>query len=324
MPDGRLHRRAVLLLLLTTVLWSVSFVLMRSLNLVQAAAVPSADSMPLSILAVLARYGLSALVMFAVWPRLRDIQAGEYAQGVGLGFFHGAGLLLQNDGLAHTDASISAFLTQCYCVLLPLYAAFARRVWPDLRTWTCVVLVMVGVGLLSGFDPRTFRLGRGEAETLLCSLFFTAQILWLERPRYAGNRYQPVTLIMFATVAAMLVPLLLWQAPSAAWVRAALAPAPVFPLLAALVLICTVSATLLMNRWQRHVTSTEAGLLYSTEPVYACVFALFLPALVAPRCGIDYTNEQLTVNLLAGGTLILVANAWMQMPTSRRAADAAR
>jgi drug/metabolite transporter (DMT)-like permease len=268
--------------------------------------------MPLSILAVLARYALSALVMLAVWPRLRDIRGLELAQGFGLGIFHGAGLLLQNDGLAHTDASISAFLTQCYCVLLPLYAAFARRLWPDLRTWTCVVLVMVGVGLLSGFDPRTFRLGRGEAETLLCSIFFTAQILWLERPRYAGNRYQPVTLIMFATVAAMLVPLLLWQAPSVSWVRAALAPAPVFPLLAALVLICTVAATLLMNRWQRHVTSTEAGLLYSTEPVYACIIALFLPAVLAPLCAIDYPNELLTWRLVIGGALILAANAWMQ------------
>lgn len=307
-----MHRRAVLLLLLTTVLWSVSFVLMRALNFVQAAAVPAADSMPLSILAVFARYGLSALVMLAVWLRLHDFRAGELAQGFGLGVFHGAGLLLQYDGLAHTDASISAFLTQCYCILLPLYAAFVRRVWPDLRTWTCVVLVMVGVGLLSGFDPRTFRLGRGEAETLLCSLFFTAQILWLERPRYAGNRYQPVTLIMFATVALMLVPLLLWQAPSVAWVRSALAPAPVFPLLGALVLICTVSANLLMNRWQRHVTSTEAGLLYSTEPVYACISALFLPALLAPLCGIAYPNESLTWRLLAGGTLILAANVWMQ------------
>ena len=49
---------------------------------------------------------------------------------------------------------------------------------------------------------KTDRLGRGELETLVASVFFMGQILWLERPEFTGNRMLPVTAVMFAIEAA--------------------------------------------------------------------------------------------------------------------------
>ena len=63
-----------------------------------------------------------------------------------------------------------------------------------------------------------------------------------------------------------------------------------------------------MNHWQPRVTSTQAGLIYATEPVFASAWALFLPGWYSGFAGIAYANERLTWQLFAGGGLILIAN----------------
>jgi drug/metabolite transporter (DMT)-like permease len=73
-------------------------------------------------------------------------------------------------------------------------------------------------------------------------------------------------------------------------------------------LICSLLAFLLMNRWQRHVDATTAGIIYCAEPIFTTLFALFLPALLAPLLGITYANETATRHLLIGGSLITIAN----------------
>ena len=55
------------------------------------------------------------------------------------------------------------------------------------------------------------------------------------------------------------------------------------------------------------------GLLYCTEPVFTSVVTLFVPGIISRFAGIHYPDESLTWNLLAGGGLILVANAWLQL-----------
>jgi drug/metabolite transporter (DMT)-like permease len=84
-------------------------------------------------------------------------------------------------------------------------------------------------------------------------------------------------------------------------------------LLAALVLLCTLGAFNLSNHWQKAVTSTEAGLIYTAEPVFASVFALFLPSLIAQWARLDYKNERLSTSLIIGGGLIVAANLVMQL-----------
>ena len=79
-------------------------------------------------------------------------------------------------------------------------------------------------------------------------------------------------------------------------------------LYAILALFCTLAAYMLMNHWQPHVEATRAGLIYCAEPVFASLFALFIPAIFSQWAGIDYPNETLTTNLLIGGGLITGAN----------------
>jgi len=68
-----------------------------------------------------------------------------------------------------------------------------------------------------------------------------------------------------------------------------------------------------MNRWQRFIPATEAGLLYSFGPVIAALTEVALPATLSRWVGIDYPNQPLTLALVTGGALILGANVLIQL-----------
>jgi len=311
--EQKRHFRAVRLLTAATVLWSLSFPLIKSLEQVQRQIAPGNGSWFHASLTGFARFTAAALVMLVIcWPTLRKFTRLEIWEGIGLAFFGGVGILLQMDGLAHTPASTSAFLTQAYCAMVPLIVAARDRARPAGRVLAAVAVMLAGVAILANFNWRTFHLGRGEAETLLSAVFFAGQIIWLERPVFARNDANHFSLVMFVLIGLMSLPIVLATAQTPGDALACYRDGRVLALAGAITLLCTVGAYVMMNQWQRFVPSTEAAVIYGLEPVGASVLALFLPALISRWTGIDYANEQVTWQLAAGGLLILGANLMLQ------------
>jgi drug/metabolite transporter (DMT)-like permease len=312
--------RAIRMLILSTAFWGISFPTMKALVLAHEQLLPGAGSLFTAGTCLVYRFGFATFIMLLVSARtVRTLDRDERLHGLGIGIFGGVGILLQMDALAHTAASTSAFLTQIYVLILPLWFAVKLRRRPAPRLLIACAFVIVGVAILAGVRWGDFRLGRGELETLLASVIFTGQILWLERPRFAKCRVNHSTLVMFATMALASLPAALatTQRASDWWTGYATLPTAGFVLI--LTTLCTLGAYVLMNRWQRHVGATAAGLIYCGEPIFASVFALFLPAWFSAWAGVDYANEQLTVRLVVGGALILGANVlaqWPQRPVS--------
>ncbi|HEY2951172.1 MAG TPA: DMT family transporter [Verrucomicrobiae bacterium] len=301
------------MLLFATIFWGVSFPVMRSIAIVQKQMLPDPSSWFMTSATVFVRFGVSALLLALwSWRTLRQMNRLEIWQGAGLAFFGGPGILIQMDGLAHTDASTSAFLTQCYCVLIPIIVAVRERRWPSRLVVICTILVMAGVTVLSRFDWRMFSMGRGELETLIGSLLFTGQILWLERPIFAPNRVNHFSLVMFAGIALLALPVLAFSTNRPGDLLLACRSPVLLGLTAILVLACTMVSYMIMNHWQPRLPATDAGLIYAVEPVFASFFALFLPEWFGRLGGFHYINESLTRNLLIGGGLITVANVLIQ------------
>jgi drug/metabolite transporter (DMT)-like permease len=69
-----------------------------------------------------------------------------------------------------------------------------------------------------------------------------------------------------------------------------------------------------MNRYQPDVSASEAGIIYGAEPLFASLFALFLPSFFAGLAAVAYANERLTDRLLIGGGLVITANVLLQLP----------
>ncbi len=310
-------RRARGLLVAATVLWGLSFPLMRGLELAQHLAAPGVSTPTLACADMAARFLMATLFLLPFYGRDFFTATGrEWSQAGGLAFFAGAGLYLQMIGLAWTDASVSAFLTQLYTLLVPLLVACRDRRWPTLRTVAACLLVLLGAALLSPGLMAHFVLAAGELIILASTIFIAFQIVWVERPRYAANRAGLVTLLMFTLMGvffALLFPFLggtardserLFGAPSLAM------------LMLATVFFCTVINFYIMNKWQRWISATEAGLIYCLEPVIATILASFLPGWISLIANVSYVNETLSWTLLAGGALIVAAT--VLVATERR------
>ncbi|HSY53992.1 MAG TPA: hypothetical protein VK785_06065 [Opitutaceae bacterium] len=313
------HRsKALVLLIGSTVFWGLSFPLLKAIVFMHARLLPASGHWFITAETLWPRFALALLVIAVLNFRpLRTLTRGEWRQGLGLGLFSAAGLLFQIDGLQFTLASTSAFLTQFYALMIPAWLAFRQRRNPGSSVWLSAALVLAGVAVLARLDWRDLRLGRGEAETLLSSVFFMAQILWVGRKEFAPNRVLPVTAAMFAVEAGLFLVLALATAGrpgellvpwgSGAWVGFTLV----------LTLFSTLGAFLIMNACQPKITATEAGLIYCGEPVFASLMALFLPAWFSAWGGFSYPNETAGVNLMLGGGLITAANILIQLKPPR-------
>jgi drug/metabolite transporter (DMT)-like permease len=316
-----LRRRAVAMLILANLYWGLSFPIIKTVASLNRLMLPEAGTWYVSAATLAPRFLVAVLLMLLFRRGWGGVPTGsEIRQGVGVGAFAAAGTFLQTDGLQFTEASTSSFLTQFSAMLIPIWFALRNRRNPGAIVWIGCILVLLGVGILGNFDWRTLRLGRGEWETLLCSVFFMGQILWIEMPEFAGNRPGAVTTIMFAlqalaftafaaatapSVGALIVP---WESPE--WLGLTLT----------LAVVCTIGAFSIMNRWQPKITSTEAGLIYCVEPLFASIFALFLPGLFSVWAAVDYPNERATWALVIGGGMITVANILVQTRSERRKA----
>ncbi|MDP3070666.1 MAG: DMT family transporter [Opitutaceae bacterium] len=310
--------RALLMLLVANFFWGLSFPLIKAITLLHAQLLPQAGTWFSAVYTVAPRFLLAVLLMFALRPRdIWRATPGEWKQGVILGLFAAAGMLFQNDALQFIEASTSAFLTQFYAILIPVWLAVRTRRSPRALIWVCCALVLAGVAILGRFDFRTLHLGRGEWETLLASLFFMGQILTLDRPEFAGNRPERITFVMFATEAAIFWVLAGVTAPDMAALITPWTSAPWLVFTGILTVLCTYGSFSLMNAWQPKITATEAGLIYCIEPIFGSVMALFLPAIFSVWAGIAYGNEAATWTLLAGGGLITLANVLLQLKPPR-------
>ena len=275
------------MLLLANVFWGLSFPVVKAIALLHGVLVPQAGSWFSAIYTVAPRFLIASAVLVALRPRnVWKVSRGELKQGLIIGLFSSAGMLLQNDALQFTAASTSAFLTQFYAIIIPVYVAVRRRRNPGWMVWTCCALVLAGVGVLGHFDWSAMRFGRGEWETLLASCFFMGQILWLGNKQFSANRPERLTLVMFVTQAAIFAALAMATTPDAATLVTPWTSPTWLGLTLALTVFCTLGSFSIMNAWQPKITATEAGLVYCIEPIFGSLMALFLPAMFSAWGGI--------------------------------------
>jgi drug/metabolite transporter (DMT)-like permease len=312
-PPAR-HWTALGLLAGITVTTGVSFVLFKASVLAQVPFAAGESTWFISAHNLVPRFFLGALLLFAIYRgRVLHLTRPEWTQAVFLAVTSFAGCLLQNDGLQRTSAATTAFLTQFYVILIPLWWALYHRKRPSWSAGVASLLVLLGVALLARMDWHTFRIGRGEAEVLGATVFFSFMLTSLNWPAFAGNRAQCTSTMMFLIEGGLFAIVAVatcretshlftpYTSPSWVW----------------LVIVTTITGTagpfVVMNHWQRFITPTEAGLRYSFGPVVSALTEVGLPAVLSAWIGINYPNQPLTFALVFGGALILAANALIQL-----------
>jgi drug/metabolite transporter (DMT)-like permease len=201
------------MLVLTTLLWGLSFPLMKNW---QNAAQDCPGGVVIASLTIIAlRAGLALLLLAVVQPSLVWTPSRrEHATGMLVGFTNTIGFTLQVWGLSETTPALSAFLTSLASAWVPLLAWLWWR-------WTVTGLTLLGLSVgisgaavLAGIDAETgWALGRGETLTLLSSGIFAVAILLLDR---LGRSARPGHLtIGFLTATGL--PALILSSVATAW-----------------------------------------------------------------------------------------------------------
>lgn len=255
------------------------------------------------------RFGVAGLVyLLLTLPHQRQFSRADLLGGASVGVFFTLGLFLQLVGLRYTTPSVSAFLTALAVVFAPLAQACILKRKVSGTMWLSVILATGGTALLSW--PGADSLGAnsfvekppipllGEILTVLASGMFTLQILALDRYGQSANPVR-LTLIMFGVCG------LLSALMACVWGGASLfSPAVLCALggnvsfawmFISLVLLCSLAAMHLMNKYQPLIAPAAATVIYCLEPVFATAYSGLLGA------------ESITLLTLAGGGIILLA-----------------
>ncbi|HXE91030.1 MAG TPA: DMT family transporter [Terriglobales bacterium] len=256
---SRLHKAHVLLVLVTVV-WGASFVLVKA---------ALSDSTPLLLNAL--RMGLAAVVLAIYYRReWARLTVPVVRAGIPVGVFLFLGYALQTWGLTDTTPAKSAFLTGVSVVLVPVFMAlFWRRL---VKRWTAVGVALAFVGLYLLTVPLgALRDGIrfGDLLTLGCAVAFAFQIIYLGRATHR-HRFEPIALLQLAVASvlmALAVPLL--ETPSVTWSSRVLWAIVVTGL-------ASTAAAFSIQAWAQQFTPpTHTALIFSLEPVFAGLISFF-------------------------------------------------
>lgn len=258
-----LSRLSAPLLVLTTVIWGSSFIIMKDSVVALS---------PLWLLAI--RFTASGLLLALIMlPRWRLLNRSYLLGGAVMGVFLWAGYTLQTFGLFYTTPGKNAFLTTVYCIIVPfLYWAVAKR-RPDRYNIIAAVLCLTGVGLLSitGEDAAS-AFNIGDVLTLMGGFFFASHILAVEHFSRDKDIFL-LTVLQFLTFALL------------SWLSLAVARPPLnlsvfepalIGKLAYLVVFVSCGGLLFQNVAQKYTAPTKAAVLLSLEAPFGVLFSVLI------------------------------------------------
>ena len=218
-----------------------------------------------------ARFALGVLFIGALWLLYRDKRAeqrraGTFRSGfragipVGLAMF--VGVTLQQVALLYTTAGKTAFITTVYIVLVPLAAVLlGQRVRAG--QWGGAVLAFAGVYFLSAHGETTIN--TGDLLVLICSFFWMAQILLIDRYARAVDAIELCFMQMIICTIGSAVLAAIYESFSWSDIWGA-----AVPILYAGLFSCGVAYTCQILG-QAYVEPTQAAILMSTEAIFAAV-----------------------------------------------------
>ena len=291
-PQVSRERAAEALLVWNALIWGATFVVVKS---------ALAGISPLYFLAL--RFSLATIALLVLF---RGVGKGprdwkSVGAGVLIGSLLFAGYLTQTLGLRLTSAPKSAFITGLCSVLVPVLAAVAYRIRPQVAEVAGLLVATGGMALMT-LHGSIGAISRGDLLTLACAFAFAAHIVTLGH--YSGTvSFELLSVTQIATSAVWSWSLLWWmEKPRVQW-----RPSVVCAILVTGLLATALAFTI--QAWaQRYTTSTRTALIYMLEPVTAWLTSYFL------------TGEGLSgraaagAGLILGGVVLVEVKPWASRP----------
>ncbi|MEJ5262016.1 MAG: DMT family transporter [Ignavibacterium sp.] len=278
-------------LLLNTLIWGGTFALIKN---------ALADISPLLFLGI--RFFIAAMLLYPfIHYTLKKMDKNTFIAGSVLGIFYFLGFATQTVGLNFTTATKSGFITGTFVVIIPILQTIIERKKPKWYNIVSIVFVMIGLVFLSSRGDNLFQfiseLGSdfniGDFLTLLCAILFAFQVVYVDvfTKKYD---YMPMVFIQLViTGLGGFLGSLILSGVGLEIIKFNLNSNVVFAIIYTSV-FASIIATILQLKFQKVVTPTKAGIIYSFEPIMAAVLAFFI------------LGEKISKFGLLGGVFILI------------------
>jgi drug/metabolite transporter (DMT)-like permease len=260
-------------LLVMTIIWGATFVIVKE-------AINDISSM----LFVATRFGIAGLILLAVlYFKKQKTMLDEVRAGLFLGLLLFLGFFTQTIGLKYTSATKSGFLTGTLVVMVPLFQTIIEKKFPSKGAQLGTVLVFFGIIFLSSsanslqyfFSEIGTNFGIGEQLTLACAVFFALHVVYIDIYTAKFNFWILLTTQIITVSILSLLTSFLLAGLSIEPIRINFSSYLIFG-----IIYTSIFATLitmgLQTRFQKVVSPTKAGIIYSFEPIFAALFAFFL------------------------------------------------
>lgn len=272
--QNKTQLKGVLILLLTAIIWGASFV---------SQSVGSESVEPFTFMAVRTLMGATVLVPFILVSdklsgrklsteqikerKKNDKKAIKY--GAILGIFLAAATNLQQFAFNYSTAGKIAFITAMYMFFVPIFGLFIKKRIPFL-TWICIMLGFVGLFFLCFKGGDSFKMNRGDTLALICAVFFTFQILLIEKFSQECDGIKLSCAQFYSAGFISLIFMLIFEKPECVGIKQA-----GLALLYSGIMSCGVAYTLQVVG-QKYCEATIASLIMCMESVFAALSAALL------------------------------------------------
>ncbi len=268
-----------LALLLATVIWGGSYIMMKN----------ATAAIPMNYLLAI-RFTGAGIILSLIFPgSAKKINTRFIRQGAVMGTALYFAYTFQTLGLMDTTPGKSAFLTAVYVVAVPFIAYIFGKEKIDRFNFIAAGCCIAGIGMVS--VEGGIYISRGDVLTLVGGFFFAVHMI--TTAMYTGKEGSDcvtLTIVMFLTAAVY------------TWTAGLLTES--FPThfgtdtlleLTYLVVFATAGCLMLQSFGQTYTTASSASIILSLESVFGVIFSII------------FYREEVTLRMIGGFILIFIA-----------------
>jgi len=255
--------KAELLLLVITIVWGATFSFTKI-------GLQFASPFQFTTL----RFAIALILSLILWWKsFIKISKTHFINGSILGLFYAGGFILQTLGLQFTSVTKSAFITGLSVALTPFAYKLIEKKKISIYQWLGVFIVVIGLYFFTNPEINNFNIG--DLLTLFSTFFWAFYLVYMNKfTEKVVNFFETSQLVVSQFLIVFIFSFLgatIFEKHNTLHFNNQLILALLYNGIVASVILTSIHTSV-----QKYTTPVKAGLIFSLEPIFASIFALFI------------------------------------------------
>ena len=250
---------AIVLLILTTILWGTSFIITKNIT----------EDVPIFFYIGL-RFAIALVGFIPFFPHLKHLNKKILLMSLGTGMLYFFGFAIQTIGLQTTTAGKTGFITGLSVVIVPFIAWIGFKKPLNKRIWIAVVLSVGGMALLLLEGESGIIIG--DLLVIICAFFWAFYIIYNDKSVRLVDIYNySIIQIVVICCTGFIFSFAIQES------YGSISYSLDFWYVMVYMGISVMTLSILFQNWsQQHISATQTALIFALEPVFAALFGFLI------------------------------------------------